>query len=41
MIPRTLDELAAGRVEGGAKPSKTDTTAPASSSNSEGCCNMK
>ena len=30
MISRTLDELEAERVEGGAKPSKTDTAAPTS-----------
>jgi len=30
MISRTLDELAAEKVEGGAKPSKIDTTTPTS-----------
>lgn len=30
MISRTFNELAAERVEGGAKPSKIDTAAPTS-----------
>ena len=35
VLPLTLDELAAERVAGGAKPSKTDTAAPTSGSNIE------
>lgn len=38
MIHLTLDELAAESVADGAKPSKTETAAPTSGSNTESTC---